>query len=130
MAGIIITRALFTPGNEALKTAWFSVSRQGIYDGVVISWRLLLIIFSSLLFISSTRASEIKTAVQWFLKPIPFVPEKTGGNDDESDCSVYSDDFESNQRDFGRSKGKGCGEPEKSGISIFHTHPSGDPQNL
>jgi energy-coupling factor transporter transmembrane protein EcfT len=76
MGCIIATRALFTSGDKIIGTEWFSVSRQGVYDGLVISWRLFLIVTLSLLFISSTRSSEIKTAVQWFLKPIPFIPEK------------------------------------------------------
>lgn len=31
---------------------------------------------TGLLFSSTTKPSSVKSAVQWFLKPVPFVPEK------------------------------------------------------
>ena len=40
------------------------------------SWRLAFIVVLGFTLISTTRPSEIKAAVQWFLKPVPFIPEQ------------------------------------------------------
>ncbi|OEU72588.1 MAG: hypothetical protein BA864_00865 [Desulfuromonadales bacterium C00003093] len=37
---------------------------------------MLLIVLAGLLFVSTTRPSEIRAAVEWFLSPFPFIPGK------------------------------------------------------
>ena len=49
---------------------------QGITNGILVCWRLALIVILGFAFISTTPPSAIKAAVQWFLKPVPFIPEK------------------------------------------------------
>jgi energy-coupling factor transporter transmembrane protein EcfT len=73
---VFIARALFTPGSVVIKFMIISVTREGIYDGAIVCWRLLIVIMIGLAFISTTRPSEIKAAVEWFLKPLPFIPAK------------------------------------------------------
>ncbi|MCP4105786.1 MAG: energy-coupling factor transporter transmembrane protein EcfT [Desulfobacteraceae bacterium] len=78
-------RALSTPGVPVIETgffedSWFAftitVSRQGLYTGFVVCFRLLLIALLGVLFVSTTRTSAIKSAVEWFLAPFPFIPHK------------------------------------------------------
>jgi energy-coupling factor transporter transmembrane protein EcfT len=76
---VFIARALFTadvanPPEVDLKI--MAISRQGLYDGAIICWRLVIIVMVGLSFVATTRPSEIKVAVQWYLTPIPFIPAK------------------------------------------------------
>lgn len=73
---ILIAHALSTKGTMVLKLYILSISMQGLYDGTLICWRLFLVVLAGLLFVSTTRPSEIKAAVEWFLNPIPFVSGK------------------------------------------------------
>ena len=73
---ILIARTLSTQGAMVWKFYFLSISMQGLYEGALICWRLFLVVLAGLLFISTTRPSEIKAAVEWFLKPIPFVSGK------------------------------------------------------
>jgi energy-coupling factor transporter transmembrane protein EcfT len=73
---ILIARALSTKGPNVIEFYFITISRHGLYEGALICWRLLLILLVGLLFITTTRSSEIKSAVEWFLNPIPFVSSK------------------------------------------------------
>jgi len=73
---VFVARMLSTGGSALLSLKFVNISMQGIYDGILICWRLAFIMILGFAFISTTRPSEIKSAVQWFLKPVPFIPEK------------------------------------------------------
>ena len=73
---VFIARIFSSPGTLVFEFSKISVTREGIYDGVLVCWRLLDVIVVGLLFISTTRSLEIKSAVEWFLNPIPFIPAK------------------------------------------------------
>jgi energy-coupling factor transporter transmembrane protein EcfT len=73
---IVLARALSTKGTMAWKLYFLSISTQGLYEGVLICWRLFLVVLAGLLFVSTTRPSEIKAAVEWFFSPLPFVAGK------------------------------------------------------
>ncbi|MBU0986639.1 MAG: energy-coupling factor transporter transmembrane protein EcfT [Proteobacteria bacterium] len=73
---VFIARALSTPGTAVWKIMAVTVTREGIYDGLIVCWRLSTVIMISFAFVATTRPSEIKAAVEWFLRPLPFVPEK------------------------------------------------------
>lgn len=73
---ILIARALSTPGSPIIKFKTFVVSREGVYQGTVICWRLVIVIMTGLSFITTTRPSGIKTAIEWMLNPFPFIPAK------------------------------------------------------
>ena len=49
--------------------------REGLYSGLLYSWKLLLLLTASHLFTSTTDTSAIQGAVYRILKPVPFVPE-------------------------------------------------------
>ena len=73
---IFIARAVSTPGSTVLKYNAVVVTREGIYGGAVVCWRLLTVVLVGLSFVATTRTSEIKAAVEWYLRPVPFVPAK------------------------------------------------------
>ncbi len=73
---VFIARALTTPGSPLIQIKAVSVTLEGVHGGIIVCWRLLIIIMMGLSFVSTTRSSEIKAAVQWFLNPFPFIPAK------------------------------------------------------
>ena len=73
---VFFARAFSTPGSALIEWRFIVVSKQGVYEGVVVCWRLFLVVFLSLSFVTTTRPSEIKAAVEWFLIPFPFIPRK------------------------------------------------------
>lgn len=73
---VFIARALTTPGSPLIQFNAVSVTREGVHGGIMVCWRLMIIIMMGLSFVSTTRPSEIKAAVQWFLNPFPFIPAK------------------------------------------------------
>jgi len=73
---IFAARVLSTGGPPLIDLKYFTLSLQGIYDGVLVCWRLALIVIIGFAFISTTPPAAIKAAVQWFLKPVPLVPER------------------------------------------------------
>ena len=52
------------------------ITKQGFYEGIIVCWRLVIVLMVGLAFIRTTRPSEIKGAVEWFLIPFPFIPHK------------------------------------------------------
>ena len=73
---IFIARALATPGSPVFEYKTLTVTREGIYDGVMVCWRLVIVMLIGLSFVATTRTSEVKAAVEWFLRPVPFIPAK------------------------------------------------------
>jgi energy-coupling factor transporter transmembrane protein EcfT len=73
---VFMARVLSTGGESLMDLKYFSISRQGLYAGFLVCWRLAFIVLLGFSLISTTRPSEIKAAVQWFLKPVPFIPEQ------------------------------------------------------
>jgi len=73
---VFMARVLSTGGGSLIDFKFFSVSRQGLYAGFLVCWHLAFIVLLGFILISTTRPSEIKAAVQWFLKPVPFIPEQ------------------------------------------------------
>ena len=73
---VFMARALTTAGSTLVELMRFTVTREGVYDGVMVCWRLAAVILISLAFVATTRPSEIKSALEWFLRPFPFIPGK------------------------------------------------------
>ncbi len=76
---VFAARALSVPGSPILEIRFplsLTVTGQGLYEGTLVCCRLVLIVLTSLLLVSTTRPSEIRSAVGWFLNPFPFVPGK------------------------------------------------------
>ena len=73
---VFMARALFTSGNLVFKFYFLSVTMQGIYDGALVCWRLFIVVLLGLLFVTTTRPSDIRVSVEWFLAPLWFIPGK------------------------------------------------------
>jgi len=73
---VFMARALSTGGPSLIEVKFISISRQGLSAGFLVCWRLAFIVLLGFTLMSTTRPSEIKAAVQWYLKPVPFIPEK------------------------------------------------------
>lgn len=73
---IFISRALTTPGEALFSIFGVSISIVGIIDGALVSIRFLIIMLLGMIFSHTTKPASIKKAAEWFLKPIPFIPEK------------------------------------------------------
>ncbi|ACL02088.1 cobalt transport protein [Desulfatibacillum aliphaticivorans] len=73
LVGIILVRGAVTPGPAVFNGAipWFSVN--GLEDGLLISWRLFVVLIASAVFTGATRTSGVFSAVRWYFKPIPFM---------------------------------------------------------
>jgi energy-coupling factor transporter transmembrane protein EcfT len=71
---ILVARSLSAKGTQVFQLYFLSVSMQGFIEGLMFCWRLFLIVLVGLLFVSTTKPSQIKAAVSWFFAPVPFVP--------------------------------------------------------
>jgi len=76
---VFMARSLSVPGSPVVEFKAVSVTREGLYEGAMVCWRLLIVIMTGLLFVLTTRSSEIKAAVEWMLKPFPWIPAKRIG---------------------------------------------------
>jgi energy-coupling factor transporter transmembrane protein EcfT len=76
LMAIFVARALSTSGSAIVEFKIISITREGLYEGALVCWRLVIVIITGLAFVLTTRPSEIKAAVEWVLRPFPFVPAK------------------------------------------------------
>jgi len=74
LALVVLARALSEPGETLAAVGGVSVTREGLYAGLLVSWRLLLIILTGVILSATTRTVEIRAGVQWLLSPFPRVP--------------------------------------------------------
>lgn len=73
---IFITRSLSTEGEELFNIYGITPTLEGSLLGIQICWRLIIVILLSLAFISSTTSAEIKAAIEFYFRRVPFIPEK------------------------------------------------------
>jgi energy-coupling factor transporter transmembrane protein EcfT len=73
---VFIIRFVATPGDPWFQLFQIVFTKQGMMDGLLVCWRLLLVVLMAFIFVSSTRTSAIKSAVERLLTPIPLIPEK------------------------------------------------------
>ena len=55
-------------------TPTFSAEIAG--EALIVCWRLLLVVLMGVLLMATTRTADIRAALVWYLRPIPFVNEK------------------------------------------------------
>lgn len=71
---IFVTRMLTVPGTIIYQNAIFSITLEGLLDGALVTWRLILVILLSVLFVTTTAPSDIKAGLERLLAPIPYLP--------------------------------------------------------
>jgi energy-coupling factor transporter transmembrane protein EcfT len=76
---VAITRGLTTPGEPFLTFYIISLSRDGLYAGGMLFWRLFLIVALSLGLTATTRTVQIRWAIEWYLRFIPWLPNRKIG---------------------------------------------------
>lgn len=76
---VFAARVLATPGEAFFPVKLVMITREGIIDGVLVCWRLLLMVMLGLVLTATTRPAEIRAAVEWILKPFPFVSARRIG---------------------------------------------------
>ena len=76
LAIMTAARAVTVPGDPVVTVYSIEITRQGLAEGTLVATRFFLVMVTGLLFSLTTRPAAFKSAVQWFLKPVPFVPEK------------------------------------------------------
>ncbi|MDI6764722.1 MAG: energy-coupling factor transporter transmembrane component T [Thermodesulfobacteriota bacterium] len=76
---LFLFQSLFTPGLRLHSFPWLPVSKEGLLLGGLTCWRLGLILGYAVVFTAVTRPRELRDALIWFLKPVPFLPERRIG---------------------------------------------------
>lgn len=74
LALVFAARALFTEGAPLIGLGPVAVSREGLQEALSACLRLALMFLLGGVFVALTPSAEIKTGVQWYLRPIPGVP--------------------------------------------------------
>jgi len=72
---IMISRWLTVPG-DPINCLGNMITWEGMLDGIISAWRLCLIILFGIIFIRTTRISQVRTAIFWYLNAIPFIPSE------------------------------------------------------
>lgn len=72
---VFLARALSTQGEPLIDLFGITITYPGILSGFSVCLKFFLIMITGLVFASTTCLSDIKKAVQWFLRPVPFIPE-------------------------------------------------------
>ncbi len=75
LLAIMLVRALVTPGIPILSVFDIGITIEGIQAGAITALRFFDVMILGIIFSSTTRPSQLKSAFQWILRPIPFIPE-------------------------------------------------------
>ena len=76
---LFLFQAFFAQGSRLSSIPWLPVSKDGLRLGGFTCWRLGLILSYAVLFSAVTRPRELRDTIIWFLKPVPFLPERRIG---------------------------------------------------
>lgn len=79
LAFVFVARVLSSEGTPILSLLVFEISREGLRDGLLVCLRLVLVFMLGAVLMATTRSTEIKAGVQWFLKPLPFISAERVG---------------------------------------------------
>lgn len=71
LAFVFIARSVSVADGQPLFDAWKAFTREGLISGVMICWRLLLVVLIGLFFMRTSRTWGVKAAIEWFLRPLP-----------------------------------------------------------
>lgn len=74
---LFLIQSFGTQGTRSF--SWFPVSREGLLLGGLTCWRLGLMLGYAVLFTAVTRPRELRDALIWLFKPLPFLPGRRIG---------------------------------------------------
>jgi energy-coupling factor transporter transmembrane protein EcfT len=70
---IFAIRAFSAGGAVLLDIFGMSLTYDGLIEGSLVCLRIMLMVLLGLLFTSTTRTAEVKAAIDWILRPFPFI---------------------------------------------------------
>jgi energy-coupling factor transporter transmembrane protein EcfT len=70
---------LSADGPSVFSALSLDITREGLREGALAGLRLALVFLVGVLLMATTRPTEIKSGVQWFLRPLPLVPAERVG---------------------------------------------------
>jgi biotin transport system permease protein len=73
---VFLARALTVSFFSGAAGTLISIDPAGAVEGLLICWRLIILTFLGILWMTTTRPSGIRTAVEWFCRPFPGLPGK------------------------------------------------------
>lgn len=73
---VFFSRSVSLPGKVIFELGWISISMEGLYSGVIFGWRLLTVVLLAMVLMRTSSTMEIKSAIQWYFRPVPAIPEK------------------------------------------------------
>jgi biotin transport system permease protein len=76
---LFLFQILFSQGIRLSFLPWLPISKEGLVLGGITVWRLGLILIYAILFAAVTRPRELREAITWFIKPVPFLSERRIG---------------------------------------------------
>lgn len=76
---VFFARSISVPGTPYIEFLNLNMTIQGIYQGSLVCWRLLAVVVMGLCLMATSRVSDIRGAIVFFFKPVPFIPEKRIG---------------------------------------------------
>lgn len=76
---IILIHAFSLPGTPVFPDWSFSPTIPGLISGCFFGWKLILIITYCLIITGTTLLSSFRYAIEWFLRPVPFISETRVG---------------------------------------------------
>ena len=76
---LFLFQVLFSQGIRLSFLPWLPVSKEGLILGGITVWRLGLILCYAAVFTAVTRPKELRDAITWFIKPVPFLSERRIG---------------------------------------------------
>jgi energy-coupling factor transporter transmembrane protein EcfT len=74
LAFVCAVRVLSTEGTPLFSLAALDLTAEGLREGALAGLHLAVVFLIGALLMATTRSTEIKAGVQWFLKPLPFPP--------------------------------------------------------
>jgi biotin transport system permease protein len=72
---VIVIDSFTIPGNPIPIFSLPGVSAEGVATGLLFAWRLILIIMICTIMTGTSSLTNLKNAIEWYLRPIPFIPE-------------------------------------------------------
>jgi len=73
LAFVFAIRAFSADGAVFITIFGMGLTYDGLIEGSLVCLRIILMILLGLLFTSTTRIAEVKAAIDWIFKPLPFI---------------------------------------------------------
>jgi energy-coupling factor transporter transmembrane protein EcfT len=72
---VIVVNSFTIPGDPIANSPLAGISQQGVSTGLRFAGRLLIVLLVSMVITGTTPLMKFRDAVEWYLRPVPFVPE-------------------------------------------------------